>query len=209
MSETPRDGVIVRYTFADRLLHWFVALTFIYLMLTGFALGYPRMSWFYDLLGGGQTVRFLHPIVGIAFSLGIAVMFVKWLRDMLFEKIDREWARNLGTYAREGHTDLDVGRYNAGQKGYYWFAVITGLLLLISGLPLWVPNIDFLSPGWNQIARLVHHAVFLLTVGGFILHVYLSTVLFPGTISAMTSGNVGRGWAAYHHPRWFRTKHTS
>jgi len=198
---------IVRYSFFDRLLHWFVALTFIYLMLSGFAIGYPRMAWLYDVLGGGQTVRFLHPIVGIGFTLGIVVMLVKWLKDMLFERTDREWVGRLRTYTREGHTGLDTGRYNAGQKAYYWLAIVSGVLLVITGIPLWFP--ELLSNGWNQTARLVHHIVFLFTVGGFILQNNISTAMFPGTMQAMTTGTVSRRWAAWHHPRWFRKHDTN
>jgi len=40
-----REEGIVRYSLAERILHWFVALTFIYLMLSGVAVGYPRMAW--------------------------------------------------------------------------------------------------------------------------------------------------------------------
>ncbi len=188
----------------ERTLHWFVALTFIYLMLSGFALGYPRMTWLYRILGGGQTVRFLHPIIGVAFTVGIVVMLFAWLRDMLFDDSDREWVRGLRRYVRDGHTEVDVGRFNAGQKGYYWFTVVTGLALLLTGIPLWFP--DALSSGWNQAARLIHHAVFLLTVGGFIIHVYMSTAMLPGTMAGMTGGEVSRSWAAWHHPRWFRDK---
>src|ERR671919_631631 len=162
-----RDEGILRYSLAERILHWFVALTFIYLMLSGFAVGYPRMAWLYDFLGGGQTVRFLHPIVGVAFTIGFVLMLVMWLRDMVFDDKDRAWARDLRTYVREGHSRVDVDRFNAGQKGYFWFP---GLM----------------SGGWNQLARLLHHVVFLLTVGGFIIHVYMSTMMLPGTIPGMT-----------------------
>lgn len=197
-----QEAQIERYSLFDRLLHWFVALTFVYLFLSGLAIGYPRMAWLYDILGGGQSVRFVHPIVGVVFTVGVLLMLVVWFKDMRFERTDREWVRRLPRYAREGHSGLDVGKYNAGQKGYFWFALLTGLLLLATGIPLWFPG-QFVSAlnGW---ARLLHHVLFLLTVAGFILHVYLSTVAFPGTISSMTTGEVGRGWAAWHHPRWFR-----
>jgi formate dehydrogenase subunit gamma len=204
LREVPREKEIVRYSLADRVVHWVVAITFIYLMLSGLALGYPRMAWLYDILGGGQTVRFLHPWVGVVFMLGIVYMLFAWTRDMLFDTSDREWARNMRTYVREGHVDVDVGRYNAGQKGYYWFAVVTGVVLLLTGIPLWYPWM--LGAGWNQAARLIHHVVFLFTVGGFIIHVYMSTAMFPGTIRGMTSGRVERRWAAFHHPRWFRDR---
>jgi formate dehydrogenase subunit gamma len=204
LRDVPREKEIVRYSFADRVVHWVVAISFIYLMLSGLALGYPRTAWLYDILGGGQTVRFLHPWVGIVFMLGIVYMLFAWTRDMLFDRSDREWTRSMRTYVREGHVDVDVGRYNAGQKGYYWFAIITGVLLLLTGIPLWYPWM--LSGGWNQAARLLHHVLFLLTVGGFIIHVYMSTAMFPGTIRGMTTGRVERRWAAFHHPRWFRER---
>jgi formate dehydrogenase subunit gamma len=196
-----REEAVLRFSLSERVLHWGVALTFIYLMLSGFALGYPRMTWLYDVLGGGQTVRFVHPIVGVAFVIGAVLMFVIWLRDMVFDQTDRAWIRAIRTYVREGHSSLDVGRFNAGQKGYFWFSVVTGVLLLITGLPLWFPG---LVSNWNQFARLLHHALFLLTVGGFIIHVYMSTVMLPGTMPGMTGGSVTRAWAAWHHPRWFR-----
>jgi formate dehydrogenase subunit gamma len=207
LRDVPREKEIVRYSLADRVAHWWVAITFIYLMLSGLALGYPRMAWLYDILGGGQTVRFLHPWIGVAFTLGLAYMLVAWTRDMLFDHEDRQWARGLRTYVREGHVDADVGRYNAGQKGYYWFAVVTGVLLLLSGIPLWWPWM--LGSGVNQVARIVHHVFFLLTFGGFIIHVYMSTAMFPGTMRGMTTGRVERRWAAFHHPRWFRNKDAS
>ena len=122
--QAEQEEGIVRYSLGERLLHWFVALTFIYLLLTGFALGYPRMAWLYDILGGGQTVRFLHPIVGVGFTVGVLLMFVIWLRDMIFDAKDREWTRDLRNYVREGHSRVDVERFNAGQKGYFWFAIL-------------------------------------------------------------------------------------
>ena len=200
--QAEQEEGIVRYSLGERLLHWFVALTFIYLLLTGFALGYPRMAWLYDILGGGQTVRFLHPIVGVGFTVGVLLMFVIWLRDMIFDAKDREWTRDLRNYVREGHSRVDVERFNAGQKGYFWFAILTGVLLLVSGLPLWFPAL--MSAGWNQSARLLHHILFLLTVGGFIIHVYMSTMMLPGTVPGMTTGRVTRAWAAWHHPSWYR-----
>jgi formate dehydrogenase subunit gamma len=193
-----------RYTFAERLVHWFVAFTFIALMLSGFALGYPRMAFLSGLFGGGQTMRFLHPWFGVGFTLGVLWMLVSWAREMRMNAGDREWVRRMKTYAGSGHSGLDVGKYNAGQKGYYWFSVIFGLVLFASGLPLWYPWL--LGSGFNQISRLVHHAAFLLMIGGFIIHVYMSTVMFPGTLSAMTTGRVTRAWAAFHHPAWFRVQ---
>jgi formate dehydrogenase subunit gamma len=194
-----------RYTFAERFVHWFVALTFIALMLSGFALGYPRAYFLSGLFGGGQTMRFLHPWFGVGFTIGIVWMLFSWGRSMKLDDGDREWVRRMKTYTKTGHSGLDVGKFNGGQKGYYWFSVAFALVLFVTGLPLWYPWL--LGSGSVQnFARFVHHAAFLLMVGGFIIHVYMSTVMFPGTLSAMTTGRVSRAWAAWHHPAWFRTQ---
>ncbi|HLF41570.1 MAG TPA: formate dehydrogenase subunit gamma [Acidimicrobiia bacterium] len=201
-SAAAPGGTIERYRFGERLLHWFVALTFIALMLSGFALGYPRAAFLSGLFGGGQTMRFLHPWIGVAFTLGVAGMFVAWAKDMRATPDDKVWRRRLRMYMREGHSGLDTARYNSGQKGYFWLTVYFTVALLVTGLALWDTDIVGRDP--RNAARLIHHAVFLFTVGGFIIHVYLSTVMFPGTIAAMTTGRVSRAWAAWHHPKWFR-----
>ncbi len=121
--------VVLRHTFGIRVMHWWTAVTFIYLLLSGFALGYPRMAWLLDLMGGGQSVRFLHPWVGLGFVVGFGFMLVLWLRQMTFQSEDREWFRQLGKYVRTGHTDTDTDKWNGGQKSYYWFTIVNGFLL--------------------------------------------------------------------------------
>jgi formate dehydrogenase subunit gamma len=204
-GEAAAGSGIERYTFVERFVHWWVALTFIALMVSGFALGYPRAYFLSGLFGGGQTMRFLHPWFGVAFTLGILWMLVSWARSMRMTAVDKQWVKRLRTYATTGHTGLDTGKFNAGQKGYYWFAVVLGLVLFVTGLPLWGGWLGG-AAGLKHIARFLHHGAFLAMVGGFIIHVYLSTVMFPGTMAAMTTGRVSRAWAAFHHPAWFRQR---
>ena len=204
-APAPETHEVVRYSLLDRVIHWVVGVTFVYLLLSGLALAYPRLAWIMTWLGGGQTVRALHPVVGVVFSLGLLLMVFAWARDMRFGPGDREWLRRMRSYARTGHAGLDVGRYNAGQKGYYWFILVFGFGLLLTGIPLWFPG-TFDSRGLQEVARLLHHLAYLAMLAGFIVHVYMTTVMLPGTISAMTSGRVSRRWAAWHHPRWLREK---
>ena len=48
---------IIRFTVKERLLHWGVALSFLYAALTGLALWSPRLYWLSYVFGGGVTVR--------------------------------------------------------------------------------------------------------------------------------------------------------
>jgi formate dehydrogenase subunit gamma len=195
---------LVRYSLFERILHWVVAITFVALLLSGLALAYPRLAWLSGLFGGGQTMRAAHPWIGLVFTAGLLVMLVIWGRDMWLDRTDWAWFRNLGDYTRRGHVAVDSGRWNGGQKGYYWASLVLAIVLLVTGVFLWFPSIA--GAGIDQLSRLVHHVAFLLMVAGFIIHVLLSAFLFPGTMAGMTSGRVTTAWAAWHHPRWYRAQ---
>jgi formate dehydrogenase subunit gamma len=201
-AEAAEPADVPRYTAFERILHWVVGITFVALMLSGMALAYPRLAWLSGLFGGGQTMRAVHPWIGVVFTVGLVVMLAIWGRDMRFDAADRQWFRRLGRYARTGHSAVDTGRWNGGQKGYYWLALVFGIVLLLTGIPLWFPSVA--GVGVREWSRLIHHVAYLVMVGGFIIHVLLSAFLFPGTLQGMTSGRVTRAWAAWHHPRWFR-----
>ena len=76
------------------------------------------------------------------------------------------------------------------------------VVLVVSGLPLWLPDTFEASALLTATARLLHYVAAL---GGgllLVLHVYLGTVAYPGTARGMIDGRVTRRWAQLHHPRW-------
>src|SRR3954463_13756172 len=94
---------VERYPMADRVVHWVVGVSFVYLLLSGMALAYPRMAWLANLLGGGPTMRAAHPWFGGVFSVGLLAMVFKWARGMRFERGDGEWLHRIRAYTRTGH----------------------------------------------------------------------------------------------------------
>src|SRR5262245_37146202 len=130
-------------------------------------------------------------------------MTVQWAVDMRLERGDRGWfGRKLVAYLRYRSDDSDTGKYNGGQKLFFWAAGLGALLLLASGVGLWFPTE---VPRWFGAACiLVHDAVFILFVVAIVGHVYLGTAAEPGTFRGMTGGAVTRRWARLHHPRWYR-----
>lgn len=190
-----------RFTFAERSVHWVASVTFVVLLLTGLALSYPSLYWLTAILGGGPTARALHPWVGLLFTGSAGAMLVLWFRHMLMRPEDWRWLRSLKSYAvhdREGVPP--TGKYNGGQKLFFWTQCIAALVFLVTGFPLWFPagfGRELLSG-----ARFLHY---LATVGGGLfltLHIYLGTVAYPGTARGMLRGTVTRGWAQLHHPKW-------
>lgn len=200
-----------RFTYAERVVHWVVGLTFVFLLFTGLAFSYPSLYWITSLVGGGAAARVLHPWIGVVFSIGLVFMFVIWLRDMFFTKADVEWMGAIRHYARHERDQVPpAGKYNGGQKVFFWVQSLLGVVFLVTGLPLWFPEgflgIAAFGRGFSTTMRLFH---FLATLGGglfLIVHVYLGTVAYPGTAGGMLWGRVSRGWAKLHHPLWYKEK---
>jgi formate dehydrogenase subunit gamma len=202
-----RRGQIRRFTFVERVVHWVVGLSFLFLLLTGLAFSHPRLYWLTAVVGGGPTARILHPWIGVLFALSFAAMFFLWLRDMRIDAQDREWLRAIRYYAVHDKARVPpAGKYNAGQKMFFWTMTVLGVVYVATGIPMWFPEGALgLGPfygGVVNVSRLLHY---LATVGGalfLIVHVYLGTVAYPGTIGAMLHGSVSPAWAKHHHPRW-------
>jgi formate dehydrogenase subunit gamma len=96
-----------------------------------------------------------------------------------------------------------AGRFNFGQKQFFWLMVVCGFALLISGILLWfVASI----PGDLQILRyvavLVHAVAALGTIAGIIVHIYMGVVVVPGGLHAILHGDVSPEWARHHHALW-------
>lgn len=202
-----RRGEIQRFTFLERVVHWVVGLSFLFLLLTGLAFSHPRLYWLTAVVGGGPTARILHPWVGVLFALSFVAMFVLWCRDMRIDAQDRQWLRAIGHYAVHDKAKVPpAGKYNGGQKVFFWTMTVLGVAYVATGIPLWFPGGVFgLGSFYGQIVNVSRLLHYLATVGGglfLVVHVYLGTVAYPGTIGAMLHGHVTRGWAKLHHPRW-------
>ena len=195
------DRLLDRFTFVERIVHWVVGVTFVLLLATGLAFSYPALFWLTALLGGGPSARALHPWVGVAFAAGMVFMIAIWIRDMFLSETDWRWLRAVRHYAtRDAARVPPAGKYNAGQKLFFWVQGALAVVFAASGVPLWFPAA--FDASFLQWMRLAHY---LATLGGglfLIVHVYLGTVAYPGTARAMIDGTVTARWARHHHPRW-------
>jgi formate dehydrogenase subunit gamma len=117
---------------------------------------------------------------------------------------DRQWRKAMGHYVRN-EDDLvpAAGRFNFGQKQLFWLMVWGALALLVSGVVLWFPDATPAElRGIREAAVLVHAVAALVTIGGFIVHLYMGLAVVPGGLSAMLHGEVTEEWARHHHPLW-------
>jgi formate dehydrogenase subunit gamma len=196
---------IVRHRRATRIIHWSVALTFFFALISGMPIWTPLFHWMAALVGGLEVARVIHPYAGALFFVASVVQFFHWLGDMHFRPDERgSWKPSkLMAYMRwTDEPATEGGKYNPGQKLFFWAVTLGALGLLVSGIVMWFPL--YFPRIIRELAILLHDVTFILFVIAIILHIYLGTAAEPGTFRSMTRGTVTRRWARLHHPGWFR-----
>ncbi len=194
---------IIRHRLLSRVIHWSVALFFFLALFTGLPIWTPIFGWMAHLFGGLAVCRWLHPWVGILFFAGSAAMFFHWVKEMKLQPNDRAWlGPKLWKYLSYAEEDPDVGKYNGGQKLFFFTVGLGALGVLLSGVVLWFP-LSF-SQLLRELSLVLHDVTFILFAVAVIAHIYLGTAAEPGTFESMTRGTVSKRWARLHHPRWYR-----
>lgn len=198
-------GRVLRYAFHERAWHWVVGFSYIYLLLTGLSFWTPWLFWIAILLGGGQVSRELHPWAGLLFAVGVGAMYSMWHSQMHIKQIDKDWFNSVGYYIRNEDDKMPpAGRYNGGQKSLFWGFVVCMVLLLLSGLVLWSPQyFPWRSLLLLRIAILVHASAALLTIGLFLIHVYMGVFAERGAFGSVIRGDVSLQFARRYHPGWY------
>lgn len=193
---------VVRHRLASRIIHWAAGILFLVCVLSGMPIWTPLFGWMAGLLGGLAMCRVLHPWAGLLFLAAMGAMFLNWWKDMRLTSRDREWfGPKVIAYVTYKEHDDEVGKYNGGQKLFFFAASLGSLGLVASGLVLWFP-VSF-PPVLREAGILLHDLTFILFAVAVVLHIYLPAAQ-PGTYRAMTRGTVSAAWARLHHPRWYR-----
>ena len=195
-------GNVLRYTLIERVHHWLGFFFYLYCLITGLAFWSPYMFWLAALVGGGPTARFWHPWFGLGFTASMLWMYRMWWRDMQTTEADLRWRKAIKHYIENDDQNLPPeGRFNYGQKLYFWVMIYGVILLLISGTGLWfVESI----PEWLRLLSVtVHVTAALATIGGLIIHVYMGTAMVRGGFSSIVRGEVTTAWARTHHRLWY------
>ena len=200
MSDT-----ILRYTLGERVMHWIAALTYGYVLATGLAFYSPHLYWMATVFGGAATSRFWHPWMALVFTATLFWMLSAWRADMRITTADRNWGRSMDRYVRNEDEALPpIDRFNLGQKYFFWAMLWAGIALVASGAVLWFP--EWIPWSWRALrfaAILVHVASALVTVGAFIIHVYMGTAVVRGGFTSIIRGEVSPDWARTHHRLWY------
>jgi formate dehydrogenase subunit gamma len=202
----PTGRMIERFNAVERASHWVMAISFVFLALTGIVilfgkhivlpwLGYTGFSWL------TVASKNIHNFVGPLFIFSLVVMFLIYVKDNFYKSYDWKWLAKLGGML--GSEEVPSGRFNAGEKTWFWGGlVILGAIVSVTGLIL-----DF--PNWNQgreamqQANVIHAIAAVLFIAGSFGHIYLGSLGMEGTYRAMRDGYVDETWARQHHALWY------
>jgi formate dehydrogenase subunit gamma len=199
-----KGDAILRHPQRERVVHWAVAIVFVFLFLSGLALFHPVFFWFAFLFGGGQFMRFLHPIAGILLVLLFYPYAAQLWKDNRWLPADRAWVHNMFAYMKKAYHPQDTHKYNAGQKLMFWSMVPLIALLALTGIAMWQPWFaPAFPPAVRRGAGLLHAIASFVMFVGIGVHVY-AAYWTKGSIQAMVRGSVTRAWARFHHPAWYR-----
>ena len=185
-----------RFQKTERLLHWFHAVPFILLLLTGFFLALE------GLLGAQRNIftSDLHKILGVMLIaaaplvsyIGNTTLIRKNLKMILnIDKRDIEWIK-----AQPKHLHVPAGKFNMGQKINSILMMFFSLSLQATGIWLWLAP-QGLLPRWGHTALALGSA-FLLAG-----HIFMATIN-PSTRKAfkgIINGYVPISYIEEHHSR--------
>jgi len=76
-------------------------------------------------------------------------------------------------------------------------------VLLLTGMVLWFSEYIPWSLRFLRLASVILHPIaFLITLGGFIIHVYMGTAVERGSFNSVIHGYVSENWARHYHRLW-------
>jgi formate dehydrogenase subunit gamma len=184
---------VVRFRIHERVIHLVLMVSVTFLAITGL------LFFFSEHDPAGPWAREAHSIVGFVASGAVVLMFVFWIRDMKFTSGDARWIRGLGGYFG-GEQELPAGKYNAGQKVFFWIAMFMGLILIVTGILMYV----YRATGNTLLPLLytLHDVASLVLLVSLIGHIYLGVLVNPHTMRSLFGGKVSALWAKKHHPDW-------
>jgi len=207
-----RSGQKVRrFSSFERFSHWLTAVSFVALALTGLNITFGKIVLL-PMIGPeafsslSQAAKYVHNFVSAAFVIGLVLIVALWIKDNIPRKVDVDWVRQGGGFIKSKHAPS--GRFNAGEKLVFWFALGAGVGVIISGYLLMFPFYVTDIAGM-QIAQIVHAVIAILFVAVIIAHIYIGTLGMEGAFEAMATGDVDLNWAREHHDLWLAQQLTS
>ena len=203
MSNKSNYELIEATNVFERFVHWALAISCILLYITGFCLMFKSLNWIGTLIGGTGSLSVLHHWSSAFFAGSGLLAFIIWFKEgAILTADDIKWMCKGGGYLWIKNGVPESGRFNGGQKIFYFIMVVNWILMTITGYIMLYPY-DFAKD--TVVICYPLHIIGVVAFGGtWIIHAFLGTFANPGTIEAMLSGKCTRAWAKLQHGKWLK-----
>lgn len=197
---------ITRFNGFERFTHWLTASTFLVLGITGLNITFGRaliLPWLgpQAFSAWSEWAKVAHNYLSFAFTIGVVLMFLIWIGQNFPTAADVEWLKKGGGLFSKG-VHAPAWKFNGGQKLLYWFVVLGGAAMIVTGFILMFPFYNGLNIGNMELAEIFHGVIGVLFIALIIAHIYLGTLGMEGAFESMSEGTVDINWAKEHHPLW-------
>lgn len=180
--EFPHEPKILVFPPFCRKVHMVAAVTFSLLTISGL------LMIFGSFLGGGlfiRLARYFHIGAAIIFTFTAPLMFASWVKDMLPALHDIKWVFIMGGYLSKDKKPVPAGKFNAGQKMWFWSSTVGGVVMAYTGYIIWSfgAKLDTV-----RIYTLVHNILGAFLVAVFLTHLYMTIFAIKGAVHSITTG---------------------
>lgn len=205
------DGVQIKtFSLFNRIVHWIAAVAFLMLVPSGL------IMIFGSTFGGGDFVRFcryVHDIGTVMFTIVVFPMFFMWAARMFVTFDDIKWLLIFGGYLSKKKDPVPAGKFNSGQKTWFWLATLGGVVMIVTGAMMYfldlntsdiqslvgLSHIDLL-----RISAIVHNIFGVAMVVLFFVHIYMSMFAIKGSIYSMINGYKSEEEVQIMHSSWYK-----
>lgn len=183
---------VVRMNFAQRWQHMGLALSFIVLAISGFALQYPG-SWFALVLGSNEAIRrWSHRAAALVLvGLGLYHIFYacftregrQLIRDLWPRFKDAtDVAQNVRHLTGATASKPRFGRFSYAEKVEYWAVIWGTIIMAATGFVIWFPvQFTSLLPRWAvDVALTIHYYEAILACLAIIVWHFYHVIFDPG-----------------------------
>ena len=203
--ETRTGRTVTRWSAFERVMHWYVAISFIILAITGLSLIFGK-AILIPIMGKegfaawAQLAKPIHDYLALPFAAGLFLLLLMWIGKNGVKSYDFQWLKSLGGAIGDGHPP--AGFFNAGEKVFYWLVFVGGVAMTLSGVYLLFPNLETVRESM-QFWHIIHASSGLFLIAVALGHMYLGSIGTEGVLEGMVSGEVDEGFAKQHHSLWY------
>lgn len=221
MHSHPSGRTIERLSVWQRWEHGLMALSVLFLILSGLALAYHEQSWariFIRMMGGLKGRHLVHRIA----SIGLLAAGLSHVLSLIFsdrhQRDFREVRPRLSDFSQAWHGVLyalrgkgqppPYGWFTPMQKFQYWGVLWGCVLMGLSGALLWNPVLTLtVFPKWVLDIMWVIHAkeaqlIFVVFILWHLYDVHMASGNFPMNPSWLTGKMPVEAFANQHRASW-------